>query len=138
MIFRKWREQRIINKYLDIAVAVGDMISYVPTMGECIGFSRYVNLWEKAEIKYAKLGYRTISVDDLINAGGYGYDISHLVKVKRNSGENPIFHSTLYKEYYLGKIMPALDMNSIMTGDIQFGTFTMPSTEDLINARNGS
>lgn len=122
-------DKLIKDRYVEHGKDFGDAVSYI-YMGECIGFEGYLNTWAKYESEYANRGYRTISLDDFISAGGYGKSISHLVGVKRNEDEKPVLHAEIYREKYLGKVHPEIDLNKVMEGEIQHGTYVLPSTKE--------
>lgn len=125
MFKRFFSDRNVEERYVRIGQIVGAAVSY-SYMGEPIGFKRMVRNWEKWETEYAWRGYRTISLDDFIESGGYGRALSNL-GVKRALGEDPIFHARRYRERYLGKVKPVIDP---FKGDVQTGTYTPPSAED--------
>jgi len=101
-------------------------------MGECIGFEKLLRKWEKWEIEYARRGFRTISVDKFTDLGGYGKSIDDLLRQVRDSDENPKYHAKIYREEFLGKMEPSIDLNGIMNNPnkIHVTTYRLPSTED--------
>ncbi len=122
------KDKYIEKKYIEAGIIFGDNVSYI-YMGECVNFESHLNNWAKREKQYADRGYRTISVDDFINAGGYGAPIDHLVGKKRDEDEVPILHAEIYRTKYLGNIPPAVNPKKLMQGGIQSGTYILPSTE---------
>lgn len=121
---RKRRANKVTKAYLDSGYNFGDAVSYL-FIGKCVGFDDQQLAWEKAEEQYAQLGYRTISLDEFIAAGGYGKDINHLVKVNREPNEPVILHAKIYAERYGAKKDPA---NVQKTGNLT-GTYVLPTTE---------
>ena len=118
------------KRYTNVGKRFGDDVSYVPAMGECIGFESDLNRWADWEKEYSDRGFRTVSLDEFIKAGGYGKSIDNLLSVKRNEGEHPILHAEIYRNIFLGRINPALDLAKLMTdGQIQSGEYTLPSTD---------
>ena len=110
---------------------VGDAISYA-YMGECVGFDDMVKKWTTLEREYAARGYRTISVDDLIDyGGGYVASIDNLLGVKRNDDEEPIYHSDRFakiREATFSQPNPVAE--AFATGKTVTGTYFLPSTKD--------
>lgn len=121
------RKRKIARKYLEAGTIVGDCASYAH-LGEAVGMESFVESWAKWERKYAALGFRTISLDEFIKAGGYGQDIKGRLYVLRRENEEPVYHAELYKQHYLGKIRPVVNVN-LLTSEVQVGEFLMPSTE---------
>ena len=153
-LLAKMPEQLLKENYLDAGELFGSDVSYL-YMGECVGFEDHLDRWAKYESEYANRGYKTISVDKFIDAGGYGKDISNLLGQKRKEGEKPILHAKIYRDHFLGKMRSAIDHNELMEareGDIQvidpqvgdittigeprFGTYILPSTEILTERDN--
>lgn len=119
-----------IQRYVDTGAIFGDAVSYI-YMGQCVGFEARLQAWEEAEEAYAALGFRTLSLDDFVDYGGYGKELMGL-KVARDEGEVPIFHARFYRENFLNKVEPLIDLDKMQeTGDIQCGNYEMPSTRHL-------
>jgi len=132
-----WRnsfsDQRVTRYYIDSGGQFGDAVSYVGSMGECIGFKRLLDQFEDWELEYADRGYRTVSLDRFVDLGGYGKSIDDVIGLKREGNENPIFHAKLYREHFLGKIAPGIDFEKMMqTGKAQSGQYVIPSTEMIV------
>ncbi len=137
MKIKFWRElfsdQRITGYYVDIGGKFGDVVSFVGSMGECIGFEKLLGKFEDWEKEYADRGYRTLSIDTFVGYGGWGRSIDHLVSIKREVDEQAILHAQLYKEHFLGKIEPMIDFEKmIQDGQAQVGHYIVPSTEMII------
>lgn len=128
---RKFLSDKSVEKrYASSGAEFGCSASDVATMGECMGFENLLNDWAKWEQEYVKRGYKTVSVDDFIELGGYGRNINNLLGIKRNADEKPVLHAELYRQHYLGKIKPAIDLDKMMKdGKQQFGTYVNPSTK---------
>lgn len=110
--------------YVDAGKMFGCAVSY-SFLGKCEGFDRMLNSWERWEKTYAAKGFRTISLDKFINAGGYGHPLIGL-REKRNAGEEPVFHAVIYRKKYLENIQPIIDLTK---NEVQMGTWETPSTE---------
>lgn len=124
-------DEEIVMAYLLNGAMFGDAVSYI-YMGECIGFEDLLTKWETCEVAYANLGFRTLSLDDFVDHGGYGKDIEPLLRVPRKEGEAPVFHARYYREHFLGKSVPAIDFNKMFEdGQPQFGNYARPSTDHL-------
>ncbi len=124
-------DQKVEKKYVLAGAQFGDAVSYI-YMGECIGFESMLNRWSDWEKEYINRGYRTVALDDFIELGGYGKNIDHLLRQKRDENEVPIYHAQIYRDIYLGKISPIVDLNVILNGngDVQIGICVIPSTKN--------
>lgn len=120
--------ERLVQKYIKAGAEFGDAVSYL-YIGECIGFEELLNAWAKKEKEYADKGFRTIPIDDFILYGGYGKEIKGINQLRKPK-EEPIFHAEIYRERFLGKIPPAINMDEVFKGNIQYGTHIVPSTKD--------
>jgi len=114
--------------YLHNGARFGDAVSYL-FIGECSGLDTLLNRWDKWEQEYIRRGFRPISLDELIDIGGYGMSSDGLLNQKLDVGEEPISHALIYRNEYLGKVKPTLNMSKIMAGEIQNGTYVLPSTK---------
>lgn len=124
-------DEEIIAAYRLNGAIFGDAVSYI-YMGECVGFEELLAKWEACEVAYANLGFRTLSLDDFVDHGGYGKDIDSLLRVPRKVGEEPVLHAKYYREHFLGKCSPAIDFNKMFEdGQPQFGNYARPSTAHL-------
>lgn len=103
--FVKWR-------YVNAGADFGDAVSY-DFLGECVGFDKLFKRWAGWEREYARRGYRTISLDAFIGFGGYGEPIDNLVGVKREEGEEPIYHADHYGSQTVSSV-PLLDICGIV------------------------
>jgi len=117
------------KRYVKWGSIFGDAISYI-YMGECVGFETLLVKWEKWEAEYAKRGYRTLPIGDFVGYGGYGMPLTDL-GTKRQEGEAPVFHAKIYRQAYLGKIKPAVNLLELFKPDakVQTGTYFLPSTK---------
>lgn len=127
-------DQRALNKYLKSGAAIGDAVSY-SYLGEPVGFEQMLDTWDKWERLVASRGYKTFMIDDFINYGGYGVGIAHFGE-KRAVGEEAILYATIYREKFLHKIAPAIDLNELLNpkdgvSKPQIGTYTLPSNKDV-------
>jgi hypothetical protein len=124
------RREAIVENYVRAGGQFGEALSYI-AMGECVGFDQMMRDWTALESAYAKLGYRTLSIDDFIEYAGYGKSISHLVRVERASGEPPVFHAEIFARRYKEGFRPKIDFKSLHdNGKPQSGRFKLPSTRD--------
>ncbi len=87
-------DDKLTKRYIDAGSQVGDAVSYT-FMGECCGMESMVERWAKLEKRYATRGYRTISLDRFTSYGGYGKSLSDVEFIKREEGEEPIFHAEI-------------------------------------------
>ena len=136
MLERFMTDKQVEKRYAEAGRVFGDAVSYI-YMGECVGFDGLLAKWEKWEAEYAKRGYRTFPVDDFVAYGGYGTPLKDL-GAKRTEGEEPVFHAKIYREVYLGKIQPAINLSELMRpteqneppeSRAQVGTYFVPSTK---------
>jgi hypothetical protein len=123
-------DQKVEKKYVSAGAQFGDAVSYL-YMGECVGFESMLNRWADWEQEYVDRGYRTVPLDNFVELGGYGKSIDHLLGHKLKENEEPIFHAQIYRDNYLGKVAPAIDLNEMMNGNgnPQVGTYVLPSTK---------
>jgi len=127
------RDSTVEKKYVKSGAIFGDVVSYL-YMGECIGFEGLLNTWAKWEQEYAERGYRTVSLDRFVNLGGYNKSIDDVIGQKRELEEEPIFHAQIYREKFLGKINPIINLEAItQNNQPQFGCYISSSTEDTNN-----
>ena len=136
MLERFMTDKWIEKHYAKAGRIFGDAVSYI-YMGECVGFDSMLAKWEKLEAEYAKRGYRTLPVDDFVAYGGYGTPLKDL-GVRRAESEEPVFHAKIYREVYLGRIRPTVNLSELMRpaepneppeSRAQVGTYFVPSTK---------
>lgn len=129
--FRRFlSDGRVAALYKDAGGVFGSAVSYL-YMGECIGFERLLEHWRFWEHEYAQRGYHTLSVDDLVDYGGYGKDIEAKLLVRREEGEDPVYHANIYRQRHLGKVKPVVDIEKMFhDGQVQYRTYVLPSTKD--------
>ncbi len=65
------REKYIVRQYIKTGMLLGEMLSYVPSMGYAVGFGDTVRKLEKLETEIEKLGYEAIPLDEFEKAGGW-------------------------------------------------------------------
>lgn len=90
----------IIKKYKDAGLDFGDAFSYLPAMGECIGFQKLLERWVFWEAEYARRGYHTIDLPSFVNSGGWGEELPRLC-VKAD--KKPELYGARVLESYLNK-----------------------------------
>lgn len=122
-------DKKVEKRYLSSGASFGDAVSYI-YMGQCVGFESMLDDWAEWEKEYSTRGYKTISIDDFLSFGGYGKSIDHLLGKKRKRNEKPILHAEIYRELYLGKIKPAVNLKKMMKdGKSQLGNYIVPTTK---------
>lgn len=92
-------DKEVQDNYVDAGAELGDALSY-GYLGEPLGLDGMVSNWARWELEYSKRGYRTISLEDLIDYGGYGRLYAEPLKglgVKREPKEQIILYSILYR-----------------------------------------
>ena len=103
---QKRRHDQIVKDYIKFATSFGDGLSY------SFLYSPLVRVWngrwldeqacwdhlDELEVKYAELGYRIVNIDDWISRGGYAANIDHLLLVKRDKDEKPIFTRDIMRD----------------------------------------
>ncbi|MFH1248887.1 MAG: hypothetical protein V1660_01940 [archaeon] len=131
-LLRKLLNDKSVQKeYIEAGSCFGDAASYVCSIGQCIGFEALLERWAMWEKEYAKRGYRTICYNNFELKGGYNKDIGNVIGVKRKENEEAIFHAHKYKEKYLGKIKPGVNIEKMMKdGESQSGSYIPPITEE--------
>ena len=126
---KRLSDKEVEINYVEAGADFGDAVSYA-YMGECQGFEKMLSDWTKWELEYSARGYKTISLDDFIEYGGYGKPLKGL-GVKRKPEEEVILHAEIYRKKYSDKSKPVIDLKKIIeTGEAQFGTYILPSTKD--------
>ncbi len=117
------------KRYVHSGALFGDAVSYL-YFGECPGFRNLLDKWEKWETEYALRGFRTISLDRFESFGGYSNSLDDVIGNKREPNEEPVFHAKIYRENFLGKINPVINLKKIFSEDIpQVTPYNIPSTE---------
>lgn len=129
----KWQERlsdaQVLERYRKAGAIFGDAVSYI-YMGECIGFKKLHAEWARWELEASHRGFRTFSVDSFVSLGGYGTEVEGFGE-RRVDGEEPILHAERYREAYLGKVKPVLNLNAMMSGGgPQVMEYVRPSTEE--------
>ncbi len=127
--------KEIEKQYVSVAsdFALEASFSY---LGKCNDFEKLLNAWELKEKEYSDLGFKTISLDELIYSTRMGESIKHLLGQSREQSEEPIFHADIYRKKYLSGIKTQIDSNELAKGNLQEGIFELPSTE--ISSNNSS
>ena len=126
-----FRDDEVVEAYMAAGCEIGSAVSYI-YMGECIGFDKLLDQWEATEKAYSALGFRTLSIDDFVSAGGWGKDIAELVRVPRKEGEREVFHAAFYREHYFQKMGGMHEaVLKAMSGEVATGTYAVPSTDHL-------
>jgi len=117
----------VVGRYKKVGLIFGEAVSML-YMGECVGFKKMFLRWERWEAEYVKRGYKPFSIDKFVSSTYQGEQILEPIEVLEE-GELPVFHSKIYKERYLGKVRPLINLSRTMEGEVQFGYFIMPTTE---------
>jgi len=126
-------DAQVTNQYRDTGLDFGSVASDLGAMGECVGFEKYLAAWEKAEKAYSDRGFRTLSVDAFIGAGGWREPLEGLYTL-REPEEEPVLHAAYYREHFLGKVGGVIqrDWAKIAAGEVISGHYAIPSTEHLL------
>lgn len=118
------------KRYIEIGKNIGNIISMI-YMGEPEGFKKIVNKWEKWEEEYASRGFRTLSLNQWENIGGWEDSIEGLIGQIRNKEETPIYHAKIYKQKFLGKIKPSLNIEQLLNSKSPISkSYFVPSTTE--------
>ena len=122
-------DKQVAKKYLEAGLKFGSAVSYL-YMGECVGFSSMLDKLKKWEAEYSKRGFRTIPIEIFTDSAGWGHPLIG-ENEKLNPDEKPVFHAKIYRENYLGKVAPLVDINAMIANpQIVTGTFPIPTTKD--------
>jgi hypothetical protein len=100
----------VTSFYADTGIEFGEMVNR-PNTGKYLDFETVLKRLEIWETQYARRGFRTISIDDFERAEGQGEDISGLLGVQREDGEDAVLHVKLYREHFLGKVDPVIEIS---------------------------
>lgn len=103
-------DKKVIENYVIAGMEFGEAVNLI-CLGECIGFEDLLNKWEEFEHAYACLGFRTCSIDDFVSAVRLEIDVKNKLEIPRDLDEKPIYHAAHYRNTFLGKIQPSIDMN---------------------------
>ncbi|MEK9180000.1 MAG: hypothetical protein AAB897_01130 [Patescibacteria group bacterium] len=124
-------DKTLQKRYVHAGSIFGYAVSYI-YMGECVGFKKLLRRWTRWEKEYARRGYRTLPLDAFVDCGGRGTPLNGL-GIRREADENPIFHAKIYRQRFLGRVKPAIDLARMMdTGEPQFAEhYPLPSTENF-------
>ncbi|MDQ5883587.1 MAG: hypothetical protein QG654_501 [Patescibacteria group bacterium] len=120
-------DEQVANRYKKAGLVFGDAVSRL-YFGECIGFEKMLGRWGKWEAEYAKRGYKTFSLDQFVHASCGNEEVLH-PRYILSKDEPPVLHSQIYREKYLGKVKPTIDISRLMEGEVQSGSFKLPTTE---------
>lgn len=122
-------DKTVKRLYTEAGTTFGDAVSYL-YMGECVGFREMLEAWRKWEKEYANRGYRTVSLNAFVNAGGYDVSLQGLGE-KCVDGEEIVLHAELFLEQHAEPIPPAVDMERLLDGSVQIGSYEVPSTTKM-------
>jgi hypothetical protein len=122
------RDYQLFMDYQQAGGRFGYAVSYL-YLGECEGFEELLSDWEVLEEKYAAAGYRTYSLDDFVELGGYNKPLPTIL-VRRKEGERPIYHAKMYRERFLHKVEPVVDFQRLSQGEMQIAQYRLPSTKN--------
>jgi hypothetical protein len=120
---------QVISAYALAGTEFGDVVSLI-YMGECIGFDALFEQWEAAEQAYSRLGFRTLSVDDFVAAGGWGRDIDPLLRVPRKEGEPVILHAAYYRQHFLHQTL-IVNVSPVGVAGTVVAEYVCPSSAHL-------
>ena len=124
------RREYVVEQYLRSGALFGEALSYL-YMGQSVDFEKFKQRWAMFERQYAALGYRTISVDDFIEYGGYGVLVDHLLRIRRKIDEPAVLHSDVFTARYSSGFEPAIDIQHLLDGGkAQTGIYRLPTTRD--------
>jgi hypothetical protein len=123
-------DEQVQKRYVKAGAFFGDALS-CSYLGEPAGVQSLLSRWAKWEREYVRRGYKTLSLDVFISYGGYGTPLEGLGTL-RNDKEPAAYHAEIYRQKYLGKINPAVDMSKLMAGECQKGEYVPPSTEETV------
>jgi len=121
-------DEKVKGKYKQAGAVFGDATSYI-CLGECAGVEQLLNTWAFWEKEVAKRGFRTMSLDQFIDYGDWGKPLNGFGEM-REKDEKPIYHAEIYREKYLGKVKPLINIQALEEGGMQTGKYITPSTED--------
>ena len=123
-------DNAVAERYVKAGAAVGETVSYF-----YLGLSPFFELahdaWKGWEKEYAGRGFRTISLDDFIQFGGYGISIENRLGKRRNTHELPVFHAQLFTPEHYHSLQPRTSLQELIQEEKPFsGAYELPGTED--------
>jgi len=130
-------DERVIKHYVAAGAIFGEAVSYLGH-GECIGFKGRLDDYATWEREIIRRGYVPYSVDQLTAYGGYDLPLPPLRKAEPD--EEVSSHAEFYRDNFLGKVKPAVDLAAMLSGIPQavWGTWRQPSTEHLPHSHDPS
>lgn len=120
---------QIINNYITAGRIFGSSVGDLGAIGQHSEFHKHLDIWEKAEKKYADLGYRTISINKFTKYGSYGTSIDDLLYIKRENDEEPIYHAEIYEMFFKDYMKTGFVQECFSSDKICSGEWYPPSTE---------
>ena len=122
-------DSTVEKKYVKAGAIFWNAVSYL-YIGECIGFEKLLNKWANWEEEYSNRGFRTVSLDRFVELGGYGKSIGDVIRQKREKDKESVLHAQIYREKYLGKVAPLVNLAKMMQDQQpQAGQYILHSTE---------
>lgn len=134
LLQKLYSDNSVREKYFRAGYTFAHAASFL-YMGECVGFDSMFNSWARWEQEYASRGYIPFSFDDffrLTRRSTTDYQSIDVDDFVNNS--SVVLHAEIYRKEYLGKTVSPINMNKLLEGKIQYGSFQIPSTE--IYAKN--
>ncbi len=120
----KLSDEEVTERYLKAGAEVGSAIG---PDGEHTRFEKDLNEWAKWEAEYVKRGFKAIPIEVFADSdfGFYKEKIKEYARVRRDLKKKPVYHAEIYRQLYLGKITPVLDLSLPVP---QCGTYVVPTT----------
>ena len=101
------RREYVVEQYLRAGAQFADVLAKL-YLGECISIEKSRKRFAQCERRYAALGYRTVALDEFIEYA-YGHSIHHLLRIKRDQDEAPVYHADLIEQNYKEGFRPMQD-----------------------------
>jgi hypothetical protein len=98
-------DDELINAYVLAGTQFGEVVNMI-YFGECVGFEEMLSTWERTEMAYSTMGFRTLSIDEFVTLAR-GDHADDLLLVPRKEGEKVVLHAAIYRRLYLNELAMA-------------------------------
>ncbi len=114
--FFNGHEERVVRNYLRYGGEFGTAVSLM-CIGKVSDFNRRLNRYAAAEIAFAGLGYRTLSLDFFVKFGARGVKADDVLLVRRGANEKSTLHAEAFRSKYSAWKKSAAMRGSMIRGE---------------------
>jgi len=129
--------QKLVLRYLVAGLNIGGGVSDLGLVGKYFGFDKDLERLIRLEWRYAKLGYKPLSIDAFEATAGWGKPLVGLAE-KLPEHEGLVLYAQIYKDIFLrfGEAGSVLQQMEATGAETQVGTYQVPSTEAVAEQRD--